>query len=167
MGGAIATLMAMMEPGRIASLTLLSPGGFGSEINHRLLMRFASARDRAGVEAALEAMFGWFSPVPEDVVEQALEARSTPEGADMLQTIGRGLARDGRQGRLPREAVEALPMPVSLAWGELDNVLPARHAKGLPEHFSVHLYPDLGHMLPDEAPDEMVAIVRATIARAS
>ena len=51
-------------------------------------------------------------------------------------------------------------MPVAVAWGGLDNVLPARHADGLPAHWSVRLFPDLGHMLPDEAPDEMLDIIR-------
>ncbi len=53
-------------------------------------------------------------------------------------------------------------MPVSVVWGGLDNVLPARQAQGLPWRFAVHLFPDLGHMLPDEAPDEMLAIIRRT-----
>ena len=38
MGGAVATLMAL-SPERVASLTLLAPGGFGPEINGPLMRR--------------------------------------------------------------------------------------------------------------------------------
>src|SRR5690606_15372767 len=65
MGGAIAALMAIFQPQRVASLTLLSPGGFGPEINQRLLKRYAAAADEAALLLCLEAMFGWFSAVPE------------------------------------------------------------------------------------------------------
>lgn len=159
MGGAVAALMAMFDPARVASLTLLAPGGFGPEINHRLLTRYAAASDAATMRACLEAMTGWFSPVSDGMVAQALAERAGPGHREKLVEMARGLARDGRQGQLPRERLETLAMPVTVLWGELDNVLPARQARGLPPSFAVELFPDLGHMLPAEAPDEMAAIV--------
>lgn len=162
MGGAVAALMAIMEPGRIASLTLLSPGGFGPEINHRLLTRYAAAGDEAALRACMEAMYGWMSPVPDAAIAEALAARAEPGRGDRLVAMATGLVRDGRQGQLPRERLAAFEMPVSVVWGGLDNVLPARQAQGLPWQFAVHLFPDLGHMLPQEAPDEMLAIMRRT-----
>lgn len=162
MGGAVAALMGILDAPRVASLTLLSPGGFGPEINHRLLTRYAAAQDEAALLACLEAMYGWMSPVPEAAVRQALDARAAPGRAGTLARIGQGLVRDGRQGQLPRDRLEALPMPVSVVWGELDNVLPVRQARGLPWRFGVHLFPDLGHMLPQEAPAECAAIIRRT-----
>ncbi len=162
MGGAVAALMGILEPGRVASLTLLSPGGFGPEINHRLLTRYAAAQDETTLLACLEAMYGWMSSVPEDVVRQSLAARAAPGQAETLVRIAQGLVRDGRQGQLPRDRLEALAMPVSVVWGELDNVLPVRRARGLPWQFGVHLFPDLGHMLPQEAPGECAAIIRRT-----
>lgn len=162
MGGAVAALIAIFEPARIASLTLLAPGGFGPEINHRLLTRYAAARDEAEIVACLEAMTGWFSPVSGETVAAAVASRAVAGQRDMLVGMAKGLARDGRQGQLPRDRLEALSMPVAVIWGELDNVLPARHANGLPQSFAAHLFPDLGHMLPDEAPAEMAAIIRQT-----
>lgn len=162
MGGAVAALTAIMEPARVASLTLLSPGGFGPHINHRLLTRYAAARDEAALVPCLEAMFGWMSPVPDETVAQALAARAGPGRLEKLAAMAQGLVRDGRQGQLPRERLEALAMSVSVVWGELDNVLPARQAHGLPWRFGVHLFAELGHMLPQEAPGEMLAIIRRT-----
>lgn len=162
MGGAVAALMGILEPARVASLTLLSPGGFGPEINHRLLTRYAAARDEAELRPCMEAMYGWMSPVSDKVIADTLAARAAPGASEKLIAIAAGLVRDGRQGLLPKERLEALRMPVSVVWGGLDNVLPERHAQGLPWRFAVHLFPDVGHMLPDEAPDEMLTIIRRT-----
>ena len=167
MGGAVAALMAILAPERAASLTLLAPGGFGPEINHRLLTRYAAAADAAALLPCLEAMFGWYSPVPDEAVAQLLAARAEPGRVEKLVEIAGGLAKDGRQGQLPRDRLEALAMPVAVVWGGLDNVLPARQAGQLPARFSLRLFPDLGHMLPEEAPGAMAAIVRETAGLAS
>lgn len=160
MGGAVAALMAIFEPAKVASLTLLAPGGFGPEINHLLLTRYAAATDAAALRACLEAMTGWFSPVTDDTVAHALSLRAAPGQTELLVEMAKGLAKDGIQGQLPRERLEALEMPVSVVWGDLDNVLPVRQAQGLPPAFAVHRFADLGHMLPEEAPAQMAAILQ-------
>lgn len=162
MGGAISALMALIEPQRVASLTLLAPGGFGPEINQRLLIRYAAATDEAALEACLEAMFGWFSPVPAGLARTLLADRAAPGRREKLQAMAAGLARDGRQGMLPRDRLAALSIPAVVAWGGLDNLLPVRQAQELPAGFEARLYPDLGHMLPEEAPGEMIELIRGS-----
>ncbi|TKT77371.1 alpha/beta fold hydrolase [Aquamicrobium sp. LC103] len=164
MGGAIAALMAISEPARIASATLLSPGGFGPEINARLLARFAAARDKESLRACLEGMFGWTSPVPDEAVGAAMEGRRQPGAIAMLRKIAEIIAPGGSQGEIARDRLAALAMPVSVVWGGLDNVLPARQCHNLPPHFARHLLPDRGHMLPDEAPEEVLRVIRRNIA---
>ncbi|MBR7517917.1 alpha/beta fold hydrolase, partial [Mycobacterium tuberculosis] len=44
MGGATAALVAAFAAEKVASLTLLAPGGFGPDINGRLLRHYAAAR---------------------------------------------------------------------------------------------------------------------------
>lgn len=162
MGGAIAALAAMFQPARVASLTLLSPGGFGAEINQRLLKRYAAAQDEAALEQCLEAMFGWFSAVPVGLARRLIAARAAPGRREKLMRMAEGLARDGRQGMLPRDRLAAFTMPVTVVWGGLDNVLPARQAQDLPANWTVRLFPDLGHMLPEEAPEAMLDIIRGS-----
>jgi len=159
MGGAVAALAALFEPARVASLTLLAPGGFGPEINHRLLMRFAAARDAESLRTCLEAMYGWYSPVPEAAVAAALDMRADPRQSAMLRQIGAQLAQDGRQGEIPRSALATLAMPVQLVWGRLDNVLPVFHSENLLASFAVNVLPGIGHMLPDEAPETVAGLV--------
>ena len=159
MGGAIAALCALTEPARVSGLTLMAPGGFGPEINHRLLTRFAAAATADEMEACLEGMYGYLSPLPDNAVAGALRTRALPGQLALLKRMAAGLAREGRQGTLPLDALDALGLPVSVIWGELDNVLPFRQTRAMPARFGRHCYADLGHMLPDEAPEEMAAIV--------
>ncbi|MDT9126949.1 alpha/beta fold hydrolase, partial [Escherichia coli] len=58
MGGAVATLMALMAPNRVISLTLLAPGGSGEAINGTLLRRYAAAGDENELKSCLLAMSG-------------------------------------------------------------------------------------------------------------
>ena len=162
MGGAIASLIAILQPQIVASLTLLSPGGFGPDINHRLLTRYAAARQRDQLEGCLEAMYGWYSLVPENAVADALRARAVPGQVEMLERMAGGMVRDGKQGQLPLDRLASLDARVRLLWGGLDNVLPFRQTMGLPAQIEVHALPDIGHMLPHEARDEVIALVRDT-----
>src|SRR5690606_37166834 len=78
LGGAIAVLMALFDPSRITSLTLLAPGGFGPEINAPLLRDFASAVSDDEIVSCLRVMAGpGFEPSPE-VVLQCRAERSVP-----------------------------------------------------------------------------------------
>ncbi len=162
MGGAVAALMAIFQPARVASLTLLAPGGFGPEINQRLLCRYAGAVDEAALAPYLEAMYGWFSAVPEGLAAELIADRAGPGRREKLMEMAAGMAKDGRQGMLPRDRLAALPMPVGVAWGGLDNLLPVRQTDDLPANWTLRLFADLGHMLPEEAPDEMLEIIRTT-----
>lgn len=166
MGGAVALLAAISAPGRIASLTLLAPGGMGPEINVRLIERFARARTREDIAVALEAMSGWhFERDPASIDAVAAE-RARDGQCEMLAHVATRITRGGLQGVIPREDIARLKMPVTLAWGGLDNMLPVRQTQAMPANVDLHVFSDLGHMLPEEAPEEMAELVAATVSAA-
>jgi pyruvate dehydrogenase E2 component (dihydrolipoamide acetyltransferase) len=162
MGGAIAVLMALEDTARVSSLTLLAPGGFGPEINARLLGRYAAARSEADIRACLEAMTGWDTTVEDAAVAEEAALRARDGQTEALVALAGAITRGGRQGAIPREQLASLEMPVAVAWGTLDNVLPVAHASGLPPHFAVHLLPNAGHMLPAEAPQFVAGLIART-----
>lgn len=165
MGGAIAALMAATEPARVASLTLLAPGGFGREINAALLRRFAAAVDKDEIRACLAAMSGPHQVPTEHTVEVLFEMRARPGQTPRLVEIAAAMTRDDRQGVIPREWLEALNMPVMVAWGTDDTVLPVTQADDLPEYFHLHHVLEAGHMLVEEAPDLVAEIIRRNMNR--
>ena len=166
MGGAIAAMAALVEPRRVASLTLLAPGGFGAQINARLLRYFAAAREPEAIRIALENMYGWSSDVSEDEVNTLAAERAEAGATETLVEMVGHITRGGRQGEIPRERLAGLAMPVSVLWGELDNVLPVRQTRDLPGRFALHLLPDRGHMLIAEAPETVAAVVERNLTHA-
>ncbi|TIO55103.1 MAG: alpha/beta fold hydrolase [Mesorhizobium sp.] len=165
MGGAIATLMALAEPERVASLTLLAPGGFGPEINGPLLRRYAAAADRTEISACLAAMSGSGSLPPGHVVEALFRMRERPGQLQILVDTAAMMTKDDRQGVIPGERLETLGMPVMVVWGTDDPVLPVDQAEGLPAHFRLHHVLKAGHMLVEEAPDLIAEVVRRNTRR--
>ncbi|WP_315925656.1 alpha/beta fold hydrolase [Mesorhizobium sp. SP-1A] len=163
MGGAVAALMAIAAPERIASLTLLAPGGFGEEIAATLLRRYAAAAGAEDIRACLAEMSGPGHEVPERSVEERLAARQRPGQTARLVEIASAMTRDGRQGMIPRELLAGLKMPVSVLWGTLDPVLPPGQAADLPPAFRLRRIPGAGHMLIDEAPGAVMETILAAL----
>ena len=163
MGGAVATLMALRAPGRIASLTLLAPGGFGPEINSDLLERFAASATADELRATLDEMAGPDFRLPTRNVAGLAAVRFAPGMRDSMMRIVGSIARDGRQGEIPRASLESLAMPVTLVWGTADPVLPFAHTDNLPARFALHPIPGAGHMLPVEALKTVISLIRRTV----
>lgn len=167
MGGAVAALMAMADPARIASLTLLAPGGFGPEINGPLLRRYARALDRDELGACLAAMSGRGATVSDARLDSILSLRKRPGQIEKLVEIAAAITRDDRQGAIPHEALAGLAMPVAVLWGTDDPVLPFTQSDNLPAHFRRHALEGAGHMLVDEAPAAVREALIAHIASAN
>lgn len=160
MGGAVATLAALLQPDRVASLTLLAPGGYGPEINAPLLKRYAAAVSADEIRACLAEMSSPDSRVPEAAVRHLAEMRRRFGQTEKLIALAATMTANGRQGTIPREVMATLAMPVMVVWGTDDAVLPYSHADNLPAGFLVHHVLEVGHMLPEETPDLVADIIR-------
>ena len=159
MGGATAAICALKAPERCASLTLLAPGSFGWEVNHRLLRRFASASSEVDITLLLEQFFGWQNPLPDGLAgEMALE-RKRNRAINNLETIVDALLDGSTQKVLPITDIAALDIPVKVIWGTQDRVLPTRQAHKLPGRIAVHIFEEVGHMVPMEIPDDVAHLI--------
>ncbi|CAN7374850.1 alpha/beta fold hydrolase [Mesorhizobium sp. LjRoot246] len=160
MGGAVAALMALADPEKIASLTLLAPGGLGPQINGPLLRRYAEAVARSEIRACLAAMSGPGTRLLDHTVDTLQDMRRRPGQVEKLVEIAAAMTKDDRQGVIPHERLDGMNMPVMVAWGTDDAVLPFTQADDLPAHFHVHHVLEAGHMLAEEAPDLIAEIIR-------
>ncbi len=163
MGGAIAALMAMVEPDRIASLLLVAPGGIGEEINGPVLRRYAEAVSPHEIRSCLEAMSGPDSRIPDEVVQDLAALRAQPGCCEKLIEIAAAITRNDRQGVIPAERLAGLAIPVTVLWGTADPVLPFRQTVRLPQVFDLVSVAKAGHMLIEETPDrvsELLGCVR-------
>ncbi len=161
MGGAVAALVALREPSRTASLTLLSPGGFGAEINASLLRRYAVAVEEAEIAAILPPFFSEGHRPPVGLAASIAKERRIEGATDALVTIVETFFDGAMQRRLPLSDLARLTIPKTVLWGEEDHVLPARQARELPDGFETRVLEGVGHMLPFEIPD---TIARSIVA---
>lgn len=159
MGGAAAALAALMQPDRAASLTLLAPGGFGREIDHRLLRRYAAAAKEAELAMLLEQFFGWRRDVPSGLAAAQARERRRPGARAALLDIVETFFDGGLQRLLPVEDLSRLPVPLKVLWGTQDRVVPTRQAHRLPGRIAVHVFEEAGHMLPMEIPADVAALI--------
>ncbi len=159
MGGAVAALVALRCPERILSLTLLAPGGFGPEINHKLLRRYAAAQNKDEMEMLLEQFFGWEFKLPKFLASTAAESRARPGAAATLESIANEIIDGKVQKTLPRSELAELPMPIKVIWGTQDRVLPTRQAHKLPGIVATHIFERVGHMPHLEIPQEVVRLI--------
>jgi pyruvate dehydrogenase E2 component (dihydrolipoamide acetyltransferase) len=159
MGGAAAALAALMEPERVASLTLLAPGGFGHEINRKLLCRYAAATEEAELQLLLEQFFGWEGNVPEGLAAEQARERSVAGASAALNATVATFFEGDLQRMLPINDIARLSVPVKVLWGTQDRVLPTRQAHRLPGRLAVHIFERTGHMLPYEIPDEVAFLI--------
>lgn len=161
MGGAIASLIALMQPDLLASLILLSPGGYGPEINAPLLRRYGSAAAPGEIAACLKEMSGPDAEISPEVTARMVRTRQAPGQTAMLEKIAALITRDGRQGVLPSEDVAALRMPAAVLWGTQDPVLPFSQMERMPGGWTKIPLDRAGHMLIEEAPDRVAELIRA------
>lgn len=163
MGGAVACLVALFEPSRALSLTLLAPGGFGPQIGVEAIRAVMEAQTEADRLFALKAMTATDFTVP----VEALGGCNGPEGRREVRAIFDLLFAGGTQGVLPLDAVAATGVPVEVLWGEEDPVTPVAQTEGLPAAFAVTRLARTGHMLTLEAPGETLAAIRRALGRAA
>jgi pimeloyl-ACP methyl ester carboxylesterase len=166
MGGAVAALIAIGQPERVLSATLLSPGGMSAQINAALLRSFAKAGSEAEFEPCLSQMFAPGAVVPATLVRSMAAQRALAGQLAALAHVVELILRGDGQGVIPRASLEALAMPVAIVWGAEDGVMACDALEKIPRHFNAILLPNAGHMLLDEAPLLVVRAIKGTIARA-
>ena len=163
MGGATASIMALKHPDRVASMTLLAPGGFGGDIDQALLRRFASARDVDTIHAALSQFFGPEFRLPRKMAEHDFTQRQRPGAVEVLEATADAILHGKGQKVLPLERIGALPCPMRVIWGADDAVIPVRQTVGLPQMMALHVFPGVGHMPHLEAGRAVLTLIRQTI----
>lgn len=165
LGGAVALQMALDEPARIASVTLVCPAGLGREINAGYIESFIRADRRKEMKAAVEALFADPSFVSRDMVEDLLKFKRLDGVPAALRRIAGTAFADGQQRTVLADALGGLTVPVQVVWGAEDRIIPAAHAAAIAEP-ERHVLPGAGHMVHMERPAEVNRLIATFIAAA-
>jgi pyruvate dehydrogenase E2 component (dihydrolipoamide acetyltransferase) len=168
MGGAVALAVAARDPGRIASLTLIAPSGFGSEINAGYLRGFADAQTRRELRPVVGQLFADEQLVTRQLVEDLLAYKRLDGVDEALHALVDTLL-DGDAQRADSAALMAAigdTVPVTVVWGRADRIIPAAQAESVAGAVR-HLVDGAGHMPHMERPAEVQAAIEEIIARST
>ncbi|MEM8811382.1 MAG: alpha/beta fold hydrolase [Pseudomonadota bacterium] len=159
LGGAVAFRIAVEQPDKVRSLSLLAPIGFGPEINHRLFRRLTSADEAEEFDMLLEQMVGWTFPISPDLSSRLTAPWNDPETRRQLSQVLDRLTAGGEQVVLPLDALEEMPFAVRIIWGTQDRILPTRQSHKLPGTVATHIFERVGHLPHLEIPDAIARIL--------
>jgi len=171
LGGAVVLAAAARAPGRIASLTLFAPAGFGPSISAGYVRGFAAAQTRRELKPLVGQLFADEQLVTRQVVDDLL-AYKRLDGVDAALAALAETLLDGDEQRIDSAAaVRALGevVPVTVVWGSADRIIPAEQASSVAAvapGAAVRVIDGAGHMPHMERPAEAQAAVEETIARA-
>lgn len=171
LGGTVALAVADRWPGRVASVTLFAPAGFGSAINADYIRGFAASRTRRELKPVAGQLFADESLVTRQLLDDLLAYKRLDGVPEALNALS-GTLLTGEQQRLDcagllRSISERVP--VTVIWGGEDQVIPPTAAAAATEaapRAVVRVIDGAGHMVHMERPAECQAAIEETIGRA-
>jgi pimeloyl-ACP methyl ester carboxylesterase len=181
-GGAIALRLALADPARIRTLTLVDSAGLGREVHPLLaldtlpvigelavMISRMPGGDLARTSMSAVMLFAqpWRIPA-EFLTEQHVLARR-PGQLEASTAMARALFGPHGQRQILLGRLPALTTPTLVVWGDLDYLLPVHQAraavKNLPRG-QLSVFPDCGHLPHVEHPDRFAAVLGAWLTSA-
>ncbi|MDR3496849.1 MAG: acetoin dehydrogenase dihydrolipoyllysine-residue acetyltransferase subunit [Ancalomicrobiaceae bacterium] len=166
LGGAVAAELAGQAGGRVKSLFLIAPAGLGPEINGGFVEGFLKAREAQSIAAWMRLLVADSALISEKMVAETAKRRAET-GTEALAGLAARLFADSCQGFDIRPTLSSLTIPVRVAFGLADRIIPAHQTRGLPPQVALHLFPGLGHMPHWEAGEIVLELLRQTVASAA
>jgi pyruvate dehydrogenase E2 component (dihydrolipoamide acetyltransferase) len=165
MGGAVVTAVAAdpAAAGKVASLTLISPTGFGPEINAGYLRGFAEAESRRDLKPHLLALFADPGLITRQLIEDLLKYKRLDGVDQALRSLVQTLVEGDKSAVDVTAELASFGGPAVAVWGREDKIVPAANAAGLGTAATVHIVDGAGHMAHMEKPQAVVAAIREAL----
>jgi pyruvate dehydrogenase E2 component (dihydrolipoamide acetyltransferase) len=159
LGGAIVAAAAAAAPGRVRSVTLVAPLGFGSPPDAEYLRGFATATSRRELKPLLGRLYADESLVTRQMTEDLLRYKRVDGVTAALGTLCDVLLDGDRQAIDVRPLLSGVTAPVMIVWGTADRILPPVEAATVGDA-ELRLVEGAGHMVHVERPQTVIAAVR-------
>jgi pimeloyl-ACP methyl ester carboxylesterase len=148
-----------IRPRQVRSLSLLSPGGLGPEIDGAALNGSARATTADSLAPWLKRLTARPDGISHDFAKAAMLARLDPDLRAAQQDLAQALFPDGVQAFDLTAALQRLSMPTLMVWGRDDRILPWKQALSAPGEVALHLLRGVGHVPHMEDPDRLAALI--------
>jgi pyruvate dehydrogenase E2 component (dihydrolipoamide acetyltransferase) len=163
LGGAVAAQLALTRPDRVGSLTLIASAGLGPDINMDYIRGFIGARRRKDLKPVVEQLFADPSLVNRDMLDDLLKFKRLDGVEALLTRLADTVFANGTQPVTLRDELLGLEVATQVVWGAEDRIIPAAHAKALPNAVQVSVLEDAGHMVHMEKAAEVNELIEALV----
>jgi pyruvate dehydrogenase E2 component (dihydrolipoamide acetyltransferase) len=165
MGAAVVTAAAAdpTAAGKVASLTLISPVGFGPEMNAGYLRGFAEAESRRELKPLLLQLFADPGLVNRQLIDDLLKYKRLDGVDQALRSLVQNLVEGDKSAVDVTAELAAFDGRVVAVWGHEDKIVPAANAVGVGRAATVHIVDGAGHMAHMEKPHAVVEAIREAL----
>ncbi len=167
LGGACALHLALNQPGRVASASLICPAGLGHEINMDFINGFIDARRPRQLRPTLEMLFHESGLVSREMIDAVLKYKRLDGVPEALAVIAGANFTGGSQSGVMTDRVGELTMPVQVIWGASDQIVPMPDGLEDLAGLTVHRLDEVGHTAHMEAPGQVNPLVADFVTAAS
>jgi 4,5:9,10-diseco-3-hydroxy-5,9,17-trioxoandrosta-1(10),2-diene-4-oate hydrolase len=174
-GGAIALRLALADPARIRTLTLVDSAGLGREVHPLLaldtlpvigelavMISRLPGGDLARTTMSAAMLFAQPWRIPAEFLTEQHALARRPGQLEASTAMARALFGPHGQRQILTGRLPALTTPTLIIWGDRDYLLPVSQAhtavKHLP-HGRLSVFPDCGHLPHVEHPDRFAAVL--------
>jgi pyruvate dehydrogenase E2 component (dihydrolipoamide acetyltransferase) len=164
MGGLVAASLALEDPGRVLSLTLVDSAGLGEDIDREYVDGFVEASGRRDLKPVLQRLFADESLVTRQMVDDVLKYKRLDGVQQALRALADRLFPDGRQQHVLADALGAFTGPVLVIWGDQDQVIPVAHAETAPAGAETKVLAGAGHSPHMESAGEFNRVIEGFLA---
>jgi 2-hydroxy-6-oxonona-2,4-dienedioate hydrolase len=174
-GGAIALRLALADPDRIRTLTLVDSAGLGQAVHPLLALDTlpgigelaimisripGGSVGRTSMSTAMLFAQPW--RIPAEFLTEHHNLGQRPGQLEISTAMARALFGPNGQRQILLEHLPTLTTPTLVIWGGCDYVLPAHQAQtavNLLPNGRLSLFPDCGHLPHVEQPDRFAAVL--------
>jgi pyruvate dehydrogenase E2 component (dihydrolipoamide acetyltransferase) len=165
LGGAVSLGIALRNPERVQSCTLIASAALGPQIDADYIGGVVEANRRKQLKPYLERLFADPRRLTRQLVDDLLKFKRLDGVQAALAKLSANFVAEEQQVAVFRTEVDQLQMPTQVIWGAEDQIIPSSQATDLPDTISVELLPNCGHMVPMEAAREVNQLVQRFVER--
>jgi pimeloyl-ACP methyl ester carboxylesterase len=179
-GGAVVLRLALADPARVRTLTLVDSAGLGREVHPLLaldtlpmigelaiMISRMPGGDVGRTSMSTAMLFAQPSRVPAEFFTEQHALGRRPGQLEASTAMARALFDANGQREVLLDNLPTLTMPTLVVWGGCDYVLPASHAEAavgrLPQG-RLALFADCGHLPHVECPDRFASVLSEWLA---
>lgn len=163
LGGGISIKTAFKKKELIKSLTLISPIGLGDEIDSDYIDNFISSETRKEIKKEIEKLYFNSEIITRDMLNEILKFLRIDNVKDTLKIIKNEIIENNCQKNNLIEEINSLNIPVSVIWGEDDQIIPSKQSDVLSDKINLIKQKNCGHMAHIEKAKFVNEVISKTI----